>query len=320
MLRAMRALLALTTLLVAAPAAAQSGLVIVAESAVEPVTLERARGAAIEVFAERGVRLVPTPDGAPCEEPACAATLAERAGATFAVVLAVEPREDGGQRVRATLALATGELLEETQPIEDGGVRPATAAALEAALDRRAADARGFLLVRSDPPGARVMIDGRDAGVAPLRRMASAGEHRVVVTVAGEEPVTRDVTVAAGEETALDFGGAAAEADTATPDPAGPARTEPSLWNWLIGGALALGGIITLLSPLQTLSQQGQCVDEIEGVGCVERVQFGPQSGVLMGIGLGAIVAAIVFDAVAPLRVEVTAGPDAAGVVVGGRF
>ena len=321
MLRAMRLLTLIGVFVIAsaaAPAAAQSALVIVPDARVEAVTLERARAAGIEVLAERGIRLVPTPDGEPCEEADCAAALAGSAGADFAALLRVEPTEEGRQ-VRAVVIGAGGGSVEETAAVEDGAVRSAARVALEAALDRRGGDGRGFLLVTSAPPGARVEIDGRDAGFAPLRRMVGAGAHRVRITAEGGEPSEHEVEVTAGEELSV-TADAASEIDAPPPDPVGPTRTEPSLWNWLIGGALALGGIITLLSPLQTISQQGQCVDEIEDVGCVERVQFGAQSGVLMGIGVSAIIAAIVVDAVAPLRVEVTAGPDAAGVRVEGRF
>lgn len=99
-----------------------------------------------------------------------------------------------------------------------------------------------------------------------------------------------------------------------------PTRTEPSPLNWIIGGALAIAGVVTLVSPLQTLATEGECVELIENVGCVERVQFGAQSGVLLGLGLAAVTAAVVVDAVAPIRVQVEAGATGAFVGVEGRF
>jgi hypothetical protein len=88
----------------------------------------------------------------------------------------------------------------------------------------------------------------------------------------------------------------------------------------LIGGALAIGGVIVLISPLETLAKDGECVDLIEDVGCVERVSFGPQSGVLLAVGLAALIAAVVIDVVAPIQVEVEVGAEHAALRVGGRF
>ena len=308
----LRWLLAASLLFVPTLAHAESAVVLVPEAAVGGDALERARSAVIETLAERGTRLVRAPDGEPCERARCAAELAQQTGADFVVLVLVEAREDGGSRVRASVVRASGTPRDASADVSDAGFGAAASAALEAALagenDRRL----GFLMVRTDPPRARVEIDGEPAGESPLRRMVAPGEHRVRVLPERGAPRERTVTVRPVEETALELDLRAAEDDEPAPG-ATPARTEPSPLNWLIGGGLAIGGVVALISPLQTLATDGQCVDLIEDVGCVERVQFGAVSGVLLGVGLAALIAAVVVDVVAPIRVGVGVSVDARG-------
>jgi hypothetical protein len=266
---------------------------------------------------------VAVPDGAPCDAPECAAELGAESGVDFVILVFVEAREDGGSRVRVVTVPPEGDPRQAVVDVSEAGFGSAAGAALEAALDEtrshRRAVRRGFLMVRSVPPGARVEIDGEPAGTTPLRRMAAPGEHTVRVIPADGEPRERTVTVSALEEAAVDID---FERDDAEPEPVteGPTRTEPSPFNWLLGGGLALAGIVTLISPMQTLAQEGECVELIENVGCVEKVQFGAQSGVLMGVGLALLVGAIVVDAVAPIRVEVQVSDTQGMLRIGGRF
>src|SRR5262249_47864307 len=57
----------------------------------------------------------------------------------------------------------------------------------------------GSLLVQSDPPGARVTIDGVEHGVAPVSVAdLSPGDHEVVLQNAGGAPVRQHVVIQAG--------------------------------------------------------------------------------------------------------------------------
>ena len=313
------ALAMLVSVLWAERAAAQSAIV----SAIgDPASeVERARAGVIEVLAERGVRLVRTPDGEPCEERECAARMAGRAGVDFVVLARIEPA-DGGSRVLVALLAAQGPAREASAAILEAGAAAAAAAATQSALDLRTETRLGFLAVRTRPPGARVEIDGEAAGESPLRRMIAPGPHAVRIVPAEGEARTREVEVVALEETTVDVDlrGGREEQEEASSPPSSPRRTEPSPLNWLIGGGLAIAGVVLLISPLQTLATEGQCVDLIEGVGCRERVAFGAQSGILLGLGLASLAAAVVVDAVAPLRVEVAATPSQAMLRVGATF
>ena len=64
------------------------------------------------------------------------------------------------------------------------------------------AAAVGGLQVATEPPGAKVLIDGEASGVAPLSVSVNAGEHTVVVQGTGE-PVSRTVTVQEGAVASL---------------------------------------------------------------------------------------------------------------------
>ncbi len=320
----MRAFSFALALLIPGAAAAQSAVVLVPEVDAAADSLERARAGAIEALAERGVRLVRAPDGEPCEEAECAARMVEQTGTDYVALVTLEVREDGGERVRVQIVRATGEPGTAVADVGEAGVADAAAAALGTALDAHARSGSGFLLVRTDPPGARVEIDGESAGQSPLRRMVSAGEHRVRVVPSSGEPRERRVSVRALEETRVVFDrrGRDGDEDEEGEEAAAPrtTRTEPSPLNWIIGGGLAIGGVVALISPLQTLATEGECVALIENVGCAERVSFGAQSAVLLGIGLAALTAAVIVDAVAPIRVQVEAAPTGAALRVQGRF
>jgi hypothetical protein len=63
---------------------------------------------------------------------------------------------------------------------------------------REDADKRlGRVELTSEPPGAALTVDGRAAGVAPLRTSLEAGEHWVTATLDGHAPLSRIVAVAA---------------------------------------------------------------------------------------------------------------------------
>ncbi len=58
----------------------------------------------------------------------------------------------------------------------------------------------GAVRVVSEPPGAAIVIDGEQRGIAPRTvRELPAGDHRLVLTVAGYAPIEETVSIAAGE-------------------------------------------------------------------------------------------------------------------------
>lgn len=298
-------------------AEAQSVIVMVTQADV-PEGGAALRAAAVEAVAQQGVRLIRTPDGEPCEEAPCAREIAGRAGADHVLLIAARSPTE----IELLAVPAVGEPVTIRQEVVDVDFQSAVGAAVDRFLDTHRRAALGFLMVDVEPPGSPVWIDGEPAGASPLRRSVALGEHRVRVGE-GLDAREQTVEVVAGEEAAVrvdltrPIDASVAEPDAPAP---GPRRTEPSPFNWVLGGGLAVAGVLALISPLQTLAQDGQCTEEIENVGCLERVHVGPQTAVLMAVGIAALVSAVVVDAVAPIRVEVSAGPDGAAMRVQGRF
>jgi len=87
---------------------------------------------------------------------------------------------------------------------------------------RAAENGRGTVEITTDPPGARIALDGEPRGQSPLRLDAAPGEHRITATLPGREPQTRRVVVRSGgtEPVALVFGTAVAQV-LVTTEPAG---------------------------------------------------------------------------------------------------
>ena len=130
---------------------------------------------------------------------------------TFVFIRDAQPKQ-----VALTLRRSPAERPEapsEAPPSED--TPPARAAADEVSAEREApgqpeaeqpeaepaAPTTGQLIATSQPPGARVTLDGTVAGTTPLTTSdVSAGTHEAVFTLEGYETVRRRVTVEAGQD------------------------------------------------------------------------------------------------------------------------
>jgi tetratricopeptide (TPR) repeat protein len=110
---------------------------------------------------------------------------------------------------------------------------------LELLRQRAQAESKVPLAVTSTPDGAKVLIDGHEAGVTPLRVELDPGSHFVALEKDGYERASQEVKLEAGKPERREvqlMAGAPSE-----PPPAGTDHT----WAWValgVGGALAAGG------------------------------------------------------------------------------
>jgi TolB-like protein len=180
---------------------------------------------------------------------------------------------------------------------------------------------RGRLRVEARPAGARVAIDGRDRGPAPVTVEVGEGEHRVSVSAAGYHPEERRLLAESGARETLSVTLAPLGRDAPPPAAAsGPWRKLG--WVGLAAGAAALvAGAVFMLEDGKHIG----CYVEDEAGNCTraQANDFKLQAG--LGLGAGAALAAaggLVLYFSRPAAASAPAGHAARGVVVGatGRF
>lgn len=322
--------LCLCALAPAATARAQSCAMLPPGEAPEgPPAPDAARQQAIEAVANAltadGVTVIPNSDaqrrldGQPFQECAdidCAPEVVQALGVDFAVLVTVWAPRGTPTTVVVTFVGAAGTAAGDA-PVEDD-VAEAVRSALTTARQRWQTAQMGYLVVTSHPPGATVEVDGRAVGETPLRQLAMAGEREIRVALDGYAPETRTVVVRPAQEHAVELRLAPPVLDEAPAEPV--TRDEPHFANWLIGGTLALGGVVALISPIHTLARLDECMTVDPSGLCTEGVQFGAQSGILLGLGLAAIAAGVIWVIAQPITATVEVSPDAARLTLSGSF
>lgn len=134
----------------------------------------------------------------PCDQ-ACLAGL--RAGL---VVRASVTARDRDYTLRLELLGEAGELLAESETtcelcgLREFGVVVADQAALLATRAVGVTRPPPALVVVTDPPGARVLVDGTPIGPAPIEQQTTAGKHHVRAQLGGYLPEDRDVELVPG--------------------------------------------------------------------------------------------------------------------------
>lgn len=311
---------------------------------------ERAVAAVVEALRAQGVQVVAPADAARrlpaalrgCNRTDCADDVARSLGAEIVAGVAVWADEGGEAPASVAVSLITRDSVAYpgSAPVEGGAVDVAARTAVALARDKQRLGPGPWIHVRGSPVGARVAIDGTDAGVLPYRGTITPGQHELAITLAGyvadrrtidvrmndQEEVVVDVTLAreggAGEVTADPVGpssGASGAVSSSDPIDDGGPRREPSVLNWILAGGLAAAGVTAILArPLPTLVQDGDVVDE--GPWGREVVAFGIESALMLGAGLLAIAGGAVIAIFQPFTVEAGVSSTSARLTIEGRF
>lgn len=283
---------------------------------------EAAVHAAASALTSEGVTVMPSADAQrrlsgqafeSCADIDCAPQVVGALGVDFAVLVTVWAPRGTPTTVVVTFVGEQGSAAGDA-PV-DGDVAAAVRTALQTARQRWQTGQMGYLIITSDPPGATVEVDGRVIGQTPARQLTMAGERSVRVVLEGFAPTERTVVIRPAQEHPVEV--RLAEPVDEAPVPI--TRDEPHFANWLIGGVLALGGAVALISPLHTLARLDECVEAQAGL-CREGVQFGAQSGILLGLGIAALATGVVWVIAQPITATVTVTEDSAGLTVRGMF
>lgn len=288
-------------------------------AAVDTVTRELTQGGVTVIPSQDAQRRMIGEPFAECNALECGGEVVRSLGVDFAVLVTVWAPRGTPTSVVVTL-IGDGDSAAGDAPVENGDVAAAALSALTTARQRWQAARMGFLIVTTHPEGAAVEVDGRLIGQAPIRHLVAAGQRSVRITLEGHEPVEQTVNVEPTQEHPLEI---TLEEESDELPPVTPAtHTEPHFANWLIGGALVAGGVGALISPLATLVLEGQCADStgLDDGWCRSVYQFGPASGVLMGVGIAAIIGGAVFMIAQPITVTTVVTPDSAALQLSGTF
>jgi hypothetical protein len=107
--------------------------------------------------------------------------------------------------------------------------RAAVRASMRRLEERLAAAGVQALLVYSDPPGARLELDGKERGTTPFHAVLAPGSHALVLSLEGYEPAREQVAVAPSTARVVDVvlrPAAAPQPAAAAPDLAPRPRAE----------------------------------------------------------------------------------------------
>lgn len=209
-------------------------------------------------------------------------------------------------------------------------------------------EARGTLSVESNVGNTQVTVEGEFVGTAPLNLVLKPGKYEVKVERSKYLPITRFVSVEAGQTTSQQFKlllkpgeipddqvvPALVRKDAPKAEQPGADGVQLSAKTWLAGALALAGSGVGLYFGLTSWSGEKAVKatwDPVaERYGATRKDALAVQQNALgadiaFGVAGAAAIATIVFiilDATAPAEVQVapTAGATGAGLVVGGRF
>jgi hypothetical protein len=204
------------------------------------------------------------------------------------------------------------EVFSEHGELAAGELTRATAELARRVLQRRALGGRALLKVASRPTGARVLVDGRLAGLTPFEQAWEPGAHRVAVEQDGYETARAEAPLAPGSvhDVRVELRIARTTRTVLGDD---SSRLVPSAANAALGSVLALAAVPLLVAGTNGLIDQGQCLESIAGR-CTQRAEAGAAEAVLLGLGGASLLGAVYLFVAQPFRLWVEATPRAAAV------
>ena len=283
----------LALLAVALPVRAQSGLhdqtqrvVLLAPNLDSYSVSELARGLAglgVTALNVREARLDPALEA--CGTFSCLAQAA-RSSQQRAALASVSGAGDGSRSLLLVLVDADGHSAQTRARIGQGGIAHALVNAWKEASLSIALRGDSVIHAESRPAGASVWLDGAPAGSTPFARQVSPGTHRLLVKLDGFVAQERVIEAQPGRAQRFELLLKREPRFDAT-ELVGVERPAPSPWNYALGGALVLAAVPALISSINSLANDGQCLRVSSGAAdrCDE-ARFGTRSAYLFAAGV----------------------------------
>jgi hypothetical protein len=219
-----------------------------------------------------------------CRQEECALGYLRYLKVDYAVLSAVhgQPKQKGASAVSVCLMTSEGNKYEENWPVTES-IWLSVDAALTRAYTRFLRDLGPWISVQGAPLGAEVSIDGQKAGALPFRGRISSGEHEIAVRRAGFKPYSARVVVGKGVRVLKEIevallednlgaplslkangstlgalqmadpkaeGGAQTSPSNAAYTKADRGGSKPSVWNYVVGGALVAAAAPLIAIPI----------------------------------------------------------------------
>ncbi|MCC6750841.1 MAG: PEGA domain-containing protein [Deltaproteobacteria bacterium] len=151
---------------------------------------------------------------------------------------------------------------------------------------KASSQAPGRVLVKSEPPGALIRVDGQPVGRTPQELELSAGAHKIEAEASGYAPARRSVTVVAGVQERLEVALV----------PASSGNRALRAWGW---GTLAAGvaavGVGSILAAFNGMGKDCQTSTTVPGEQCPRQVSTAVPGWILVGTGAALSVTGIVL-------------------------
>lgn len=187
---------------------------------------------------------------------------------------------------------ARGEVL--CEPCDDGGLSEQLGKLTGRLLAETLSRPRGTLSVRSEPPGARILVAGRWLGVTPYQQEAFTGPRTVELQREGYVPQQQEVEIEAGKTTELQV------SLQRTPSAPVERRARPR-WRLATGGALLGGGLLLAGFGASALAMNGRCWDGSDHLdSCTPFYNTLAVGSGLVGSGSALAVAGVILLALPP--------------------
>lgn len=258
--------------------------------------------------------LADAPELLGCTSTACLDRIAERVGAREFV--RAELRTDGVTYTLSLRHLATqsdeamvGELAGDCTVCTRTELFEWVGASAEELL-RPERTASAAVLIRSDPPGARVAVGGREIGATPAEAKLPVGDHEITAELEGYTGATEAIRVEEGKP-----GPRSVELDL-LPEGASGSSREFGPWRWVAAG----GAVASAAAGVGFLAADGAQTCELEAPQTQCETVFDGRRPGAISLGVGAVLGGLsgwMFyrDARRDSRADVSAGPGAGGSV-----
>jgi len=158
-------------------------------------------------------------------------------------------------------------------------------AGIDTAMQEDGAPGTTRVTVRTDPPGASLVVDGKPAGTSPQDLDLAPGKHRIVASLDGHTPGVQEVALSPGSrQEQVDIALLARDAR--------PQRFRT--WKWVAAG----GAAVALAAGIGLLTMDGDCIDAPmpPATTCRRRYNTVAAGSLLVGVGvLGAGASVYMF-------------------------